>query len=295
MDRRRLLGGAAAVAGSAALWGALPRAARAAVAPSPTEVRFDQLDGVPLCYWRWTDGTAGKRVQRMSFASTRAFHDRLVVWVRDLKDLSARFGGLTGMDRIVTAGTYVNKPLEHGKGQAFDLDQVRWKQAAVTPYHQEHASPDVRVRRRYLAVDAVCRRHFHWVLDGRYNADHADHLHLDTAGGPLVLDRTARSDTAFVQQVVNTFAGGSLVVDGAWGALTQRAFEATLPRLGVTGNPYGTPATWQLWCFRVAACGFAGVPFERAPADVTDPLRALIDPLVGPVQDAVQELLGLLG
>ncbi len=293
-DRRWFLRTAAAGAGSAALWMLAPGRARAAD-PSATEVRFDQLDGVPLYYWRWKDGTAGRRVERQAFASTSDFHRRLVVWVRDLKDISARYGGLVGMDRIVTAGTFVDKPLEHGKGKAFDLDQVRWIGGSVTPYAREHEAADLGVRRRYLALDAVCRRHFHWVLDGRFNADHADHLHLDTAGGALVCDREARSDMVFVQQVVNDFMGARLAVDGAWGIATQRALVESCRRLGVEGNPHESPATWAHWNLRVAACGFANTAFAQAPPDQADPISALIDPILTPVEGAVQEALGLLG
>jgi hypothetical protein len=294
IDRRRFLRLTAVGAGSLALL-ATGAGGAGAAPPSATEMRFDQLDGVPLGYWRWRDGTAGRRVERQAFYSTADFHRRLVVWVRDLKDISARYGGLVGMNRIITAGTFVDKPLEHGKGMAFDLDQVRWSNGTSTPYAREHASPDLRTRRRYLAVDAVCRRHFHWVLDGGFNAEHADHLHLDTAGGALVCDRGARSDTAFVQQVVNAFQGGRLPVDGAWGPVTQRAFEESRRRLGVAGDPYATPAVWQQWLLRVAACGFRDVPFAQAPVEQPDPMAALIDPILTPVQDAVLEALGLLG
>jgi hypothetical protein len=295
IDRRTALRTAMVAGGAAALWALAPRSARAAPPPSATERRFDQLDGVPLCYWRWTDGTRpGTQPRQLTFASTNDFHARLVLWVRDLKTIAATYGGLRGMDRIVTAGTYVNKPLEHGKGKAFDLDQVRWGNVAVTPFLREHLSSDVRVRRRYLAVDAVCRRHFHWVLDGGYNADHADHLHLDTAGGALLCDRTAKSDTAFVQQVVNAFQGARLPVDGAWGPATQRALDESRRRLGVSGDPCTNADEWRHWLLRVAACGFAGVPFAQAPADQGDLLGDLIDPILGPVEDGLSELLGLL-
>jgi hypothetical protein len=292
VDRRTFLRGAAVTGGAAVLWGA-GSVARGAP-PGATAARFDQLDGVPLYYWRFTDGTAGRRLERRTFASTVDFHQRLVLWVRDLKDLAARYGGLQGMDRIVTAGTFVDKPLEHGKGKAFDLDQVRWGSTAITPYYREHESPDRRVRRRYLALDAVCRRHFHWVLDGRYNADHADHLHLDTAGGALVWDPTARSDAAFVQQAVNAFDGAGIVVDGVYGPATRRAFDRSCRTLGVAGDPHTDPAVWRRWLLLVAACGFADVPFAEAPAERTDPIGELIRPILAPVEDALAELLGLL-
>jgi hypothetical protein len=294
IDRRSFLRFAAAGGGALAL-GLRPGTARAATTGSATGARFDNIDGVPLYYWRWKDGTAGRRVERRTFASTPAFHDRLVRWARDLRDLSEQFGGLHGMDRIVTAGLFVNKPGQHGLGQAFDLDQVRWANGAVTPYAREHASTDRRVLRRYLAVDAVSRRHFHWVLDGRYNSDHADHLHMDFGGGAILCDKTSRSDTVFVQQVLNSHLHTRLPISGKWDAATQAAFDESRRRLGVVGDPAVSTADWRYWLLRAASCGFADRDFTAPPPPVADPLADLVDGVVAPVRDGLAELLGLLG
>jgi hypothetical protein len=299
ISRRRLLGAAFVGAGAAAA-GALRSPAWAAPA-SATEARFNHLDGVPLHFWRWRDGTAGQRTEHQTFASTVAFHQRLVVWRRDLADLAQRFGGLTGMDRIVTAGTFVDKPGQHGLGQAFDLDQVRWANGTITPYWREHASPHGRPVRRYLALDAVCRRHFRWVLDGRYNAAHEDHLHLDFGGGPVGLDRTSRSETVFVQQVLNQHQGAGLAYDGQWGGRTQAAFDESCRRLRIKGSPLTSADAWREWLFRVASCGFADRSFDAPPTERTDPLAKLLrdldralEPLLGPIEDKLAESLGLL-
>jgi hypothetical protein len=251
---------------------------------APTDRRFDQLDGVPLHYWRWTDGTAGQRTARRTFQSSAAFHDRLVRWVRDLRTIAQQHGGLTGMDRIISAGAYVNKPGQHGLGQAFDLDQVRWSNGTITPYHREHAARDLRVRRRYLALDAVCRRHFRFVLDGGFNAAHADHLHLDVGGGQIRCDKASRSDTAFVQMCCNAFLGSGLAVDGAWGARTQSAFAEASRRLGTGGDPHRVTVDWQRWLGRAAACGFGNRPFQAPPASrpAGDPVGDLVEDLLGP-------------
>ncbi len=298
--RRGLLVRAAVVGAGAVAAGGLRAPAWAAPA-SATEARFNHLDGVALHFWRWRDGTAGQRTQHQTFASTVAFHQRLVVWRRDLDDLARRFGGLTGMDRIVTAGTFVDKPGQHGLGQAFDLDQVRWSNGAITPYWREHASPHGRPVRRYLALDAVCRRHFRWVLDGRYNAAHEDHLHLDFGGGPVGLDRTSRSETVFVQQVLNQHQGAGLAQDGKWGGRTQAAFEESCRRLGVQGAPWANADAWRHWLFRAASCGFADRAFDAPPVEKVDPLAKLLadldhalEPLLGPVEDRLTEALGLL-
>jgi hypothetical protein len=294
VGRRQFLRLAAVGSGAAALGLRGSGANAQPTPPSATERQFSDLDGTPLYYWRFTDGTAGRRLERRTFASTAVFHDRLISWVRDLRELAFRYGGLQGMERIVTAGLFVRKPGQHGLGQAMDLDQVVWANGAITPYHHEHASPDRVTVRRYLALDAVCRRHFRWVLNGHYNDAHADHLHMDFAGGTLVLQRDSRSETVFVQQVLNEFQGTALPIDGVWGARTQAAFDESRHRLGVEGDPMADPLPWRHWLLRVASCGFADASFGNPPLELPDPLGQLLEPVVGPVQDGLLELLGLL-
>jgi hypothetical protein len=44
----------------------------------------------------------------------------------------------------------------------------------------------------------------------------------------------------------------------------------------------------------VAACGFADTDFAAPPIILPDPLGALLEPVVQPIQDGLLELLGLL-
>lgn len=243
-----------------------------------TERRFDTIDGTPIHYWRWTDGTAGRRAEQRTFASTHKFHARLVAWVRDLRSLAAVHGGLHGMQRIISAGAYVNKPGQHGLGQAFDLDEVQWSNGAISPYRRDHASRDRAVVRRYVALDAVCRRHFRWVLDGGYNAAHGDHLHLDFGGGAPRCDPKSTSDTAFVQMACNAHMDARLRVDRIWGRATEAAFNESVRRLAVPGDPRTDAGGWQTWLGRAAACGFANTGFvpPTPPDPIGDLLRAVL-------------------
>ena len=246
-----------------------------------TEHRFNTLDGTPVHYWRWTDGTAGSRSEQRTFASTHQFHARLVTWLRDLRALAETHGGLRGMQRIVSAGAYVNKPGQHGLGQAFDLDEVRWANGTISPYRRDHASRDRIVVRRYIALDAVCRRHFRWVLDAGYNAAHGDHLHLDFGGGAPRCDTASPSDTAFVQLACNAHMGAGLRVDRVWGRKTQTAFDESLRRLALEGDPRRSATQWRTWLGRTAACGFANTDFVAPPAPAPDPIGDLLRDLLG--------------
>ncbi len=222
---------------------------------SPTEAHYSDIDGVPLYYWRYEDGEP----RPVSIYSTYALQARLTWWVRKLRMITAkaedpRYGTI---DRIVTAGAYVNRSGQHGEGNAFDLDQVRWSGGfRSTPYWQAHSNTHRRVRRRYLAVDAMTRRAFRYVLDGWYNSAHADHIHMDLGGLPTVCSRSSGSDTVFVQAACNDFMDAGLVVDGVWGSLTEVAFAEARQRLRVTDDPFLSIRAWRQVLWRSARHGF---------------------------------------
>ncbi|MEJ2857111.1 MULTISPECIES: hypothetical protein [unclassified Saccharothrix] len=218
-------------------------------------ITFSRIDGTPVYYWRSSRGDTTLR----NWQATQGFYDSLVLWIRDLRSLSSAYGSIT---YLVSAGFYVNKPGQHGAGTAMDLDYVRWSGGQVSaPLDRDHASGTLAVRRRYLAVDAVCRRRFRYVLDGWYNADHADHIHSDFGGLPVRCVKSSESDTRFVQSLCNNFMSSGLVVDGIWGTNTQNAFNTAKSRLGITGDPHTTTSVWQSFLSAAARKGFANQPF----------------------------------
>lgn len=223
-------------------------------------VKYSSIDGVPLYYWRTADGQA----YPFTAYSTEEFRKRLVRWVRCLRNVTAEYGGsLYGdLERIVTAGVYVNRSGQHGEGTAFDLDQITWTGGRhCTPYWRVHEHHRRMARRRYLAVDAVSRRYFRYVLDGWYNSAHADHIHFDFGGLPQTCSTGSTSDTIFVQAACNNFMDAGLVVDGAWGAKTDIAFERSKTLLSIEGDPHTSWRSWRRWLRRAAACGFTNKPF----------------------------------
>ncbi|WP_367128620.1 hypothetical protein [Saccharothrix sp. HUAS TT1] len=218
-------------------------------------ITFSRIDGTPVYYWRSSRGNTTLR----NWQATQAFYDSLVLWIRDLRSLSSGYGSVT---YLVSAGFYVNKPGQHGAGTAMDLDHVRWSGGQVSsPLDRDHASGTLATRRRYLAVDAVCRRRFRYALDGWYNADHADHIHSDFGGLPVRCVTGSESDAKFVQALCNNFMSSGLAVDGIWGPLTQSAFTTAKSRLGVTGDPHSSSAAWQSFLSAAARRGFANQAF----------------------------------
>ncbi|CAA9279622.1 MAG: hypothetical protein AVDCRST_MAG41-3401 [uncultured Corynebacteriales bacterium] len=263
-DFLMLAGGATAVAAGAAVLGV---AGRADASPSEdfpagltavgeTEKAFTSIDGVPIYYDR--NGS----LQRLTFYCTNGFYSRLVTWKRRLVTISAGAGSAySSLSYFASAGTYVSKPGAHGLGRAIDIDQVVWSGAASRPIDREYASGTLSVRRRYLALDAVTRGTFRYVLDGWYDAGHQDHIHADDTALPTICSTGSRSDTVFVQATCNAFTGTALTVDGVWGSRTGDAFKAASARLGVTGDPHTSSAAWLAWTERAAARGFANLAF----------------------------------
>ncbi|URN11265.1 hypothetical protein LUW77_02790 [Streptomyces radiopugnans] len=110
IDRRLFLGGVGAAAtalavgpaGAAAQAAEGPAAAalpREMQAPSALAMRtFSRIDGTPVYYWRGDRGNTTLR----SWQCTDAFYDRLVLWIRDLRNLSAD-GGFGSVDFLVSA------------------------------------------------------------------------------------------------------------------------------------------------------------------------------------------------
>ncbi len=228
---------------------------------------FSSIDGTPTYYWR-----TGTRV-RQTFYCADSTYQRLVEWIRHLRYLSEKYGDVTGYDTLnylVLAGAYVCRHdgcvSMHNYGRAVDLDRVAWSNGVVSdPYYQHHASSYRRVRRRYLALDAVCRRYFRYVLDGYYNGAHADHIHMDDSALPAVCHKESRSDTVFVQKCCNDFMGYSLPVDGVWGPTTDRAFADARSRLKIVSDPHTLEWAWRAWCSRAAAHGFRNAGFGALP------------------------------
>jgi hypothetical protein len=221
---------------------------------------FDAIDKTPIRY-----GSPGNYT-RVNVKAESAFYQSLVGWIRNLRYFSDAYGGsaMDSLKWIGHAGAYVCKPGCHGRGRAFDINRVQWNGVAVDMYGGDHSSSDRRVRRRYLAVDACCRKHFKYTLDGWYNADHRNHIHVDTHTTP-VLSKSSVADTVFVQAVCNNFNFAGLTIDGSWGTATQDAWRDLNDAWGYGGcDPFTDEVAYGDWCHFVMAHGFADAPASAA-------------------------------
>jgi hypothetical protein len=163
-------------------------------------------------------------------------------------------------EAIVSAGAYVDRPRKpgdrHATGEAFDLVEIHWKgQEPVI------ASLALRDSARYLAVEAVLRRHVPQVLDYWYNPDHRSHWHLDDKAGALGIQAWMRSDAVFLQAVLAHVYGYPIVIDGQVGPETNRVLEEVLgKRAELVNQP-----EWFDWLTAVAEKGFGLASSPRSP------------------------------
>lgn len=220
-------------------------------------ITWDEIDGVPTYYDR-DDSSYTPRPA--SFRSTQGFYDTLVAWMQRFKELSAA-AGYAEVSMFVSAGAYVDKEGQHGAGTAVDVDQIFWGDTRSSMVHQDWNSGDRELQKRYYGVDAALRLFFRWGLDRAFNAAHHDHFHMDFGGLPVQLSTGSESDVGWIQAACNEFMDSGLAVDQAWGPLTQAAFDESLQRLGISGNPTSDPAAYIAWLEATTAKGLANEAF----------------------------------
>lgn len=189
-----------------------------------TEQEFRVLAGAPVHYARMPVAEYGTRGKPRPFYSTKKMFRTLDACFAEL--WSRNPYGVAEV--VVSAGAYVKKAGYHGRGEAFDLDAIFWGQRNFVTLHYPNDKPF------YLAVDAVCRKHFGTVLNYHFNAAHHDHLHLDL--GQPGFSKKATSEVKFLQMAANELFGEHVGVDGVWGPQTEDATANALAKAGIKGK-----------------------------------------------------------
>lgn len=238
---------------------------------------FNDINGTPIKEW---DGNSW--VLHTDRAET-CFYNQLVDWIQDLRYFSSVYGNsnFNTLEFLGDAGAGVCKPDNatscHDRGRAYDLEHVRFNGYNVKIYTEyDWQSPERSRRRRYLAVDAVCRMHFKYVLDGWYgnwnNDNHVFHIHMEDRFN-TVLDKDSHSDTLFVKAVCNNFNGAGLNLGNAdWTTATQDAWRDLNRAMGFRPadcDVFTNEIAYQDWLRHVAAMGFwdagASAQIYRSP------------------------------
>ncbi|SDX38031.1 hypothetical protein [Thiocapsa roseopersicina] len=129
-------------------------------------------------------------------------------------------------DIILTAGAFVCKSGQHGKGRAFDCDGIWWGDRLLLTKNYRADS------QAYLGVEAILRKHIGTVLNFEYNRSHEDHWHLDTGTKPG-FSASSKSRVLFLQMALGKLFGRRVDVDGRVGDETRGAVRDVLEALGL--------------------------------------------------------------
>ena len=146
---------------------------------------FKTLGGVPVHYARPPVAQYGSRGKPHTFYCEAGFQKQLDSMFDELW-LKCPFGKA---EVITSAGAFVEKPGQHGKGRALDIDGIFWAERDFVTLRYPKDT------KFYLGVEAILKKHFGTVLDYNYNKDHHDHFHVDN--GSNVGFGPSKQTTAF--------------------------------------------------------------------------------------------------
>ena len=223
---------------------------------------FTTLNGVPVHYDRLPLAEYGSRGKPYDFHATKEFEDKLDACFAELEQTCP----LGRPEVITSAGAWVDKDGEHGKGKAFDLDGIHWSNRKFVCLNFPND------RHFYIGVEAVLRKFFPTVLNYYFNTDHHDHLHMDLSR-TLAFKRSRRSQVFFLQSALTHVLEIPVDIDGGWGPQTAGATTQALAELNIDGQLENLE-TWMQFLDAVSARAFQEVEpppvdSEEIPTDAT--------------------------
>ncbi|HWM09247.1 MAG TPA: hypothetical protein VNO82_07875 [Solirubrobacteraceae bacterium] len=222
--------------------------AGASIAMAGSLLTVGRLDDVPLFFARGVDP------RPQSFPIEPGF---LAVLERTVRTVRARAPESFGrLERITSAGAFVNKPGFHGKGRAFDHDAWKFQHVNIRPIARDHVAPELAKRQRYWALAALMRSRSAFVLHGHFDAAHQDHIHQDN-GGPRPFTTGSEATVKLVQAICNHIFGRlpELEIDGAFGPKSQAAATDAMHRVDLAGD-ITDPGQWKRFLLRSGRLGF---------------------------------------
>lgn len=172
------------------------------------------------------------------------------------------------LDWIGEVGIQTCKPGWHRHGLAIDFTRFNFSDDGRFVDMNRHWRDDrIRLRRRYLAVLAMCRKHFGVVLHGRNDPDgsHVNHIHVDRSRHAVALNKNNRTDATIVQWAGRDLAGLGTVIDGIWGSQTQTAYNTLMSKFKMTRasggcwdfNPLSAAADMRIFMDMIGRHAFA--------------------------------------
>ncbi|NHA68051.1 hypothetical protein [Phycicoccus flavus] len=240
-SRRLLLGGALA---TTAL-GGLGLATAGPAAAHGTIQTYPGINGARTYYE--VNGGAG------SWGYRPGFHDRLNTW---LKFWNANTPSSWGdASRVWGYGAHYDGRYSeaHNAGRGFDLSRIyvgsNRQFFARQDLWRNYADADMRRNRRhYWATSASIHYHFRNVLTYLYNADHANHIHIDnlvSGSGNSTFSTGSGAQVQHVQACCRLVWGLNTTIDGKWGSQTASHSTRVLRAAGVSSGGITTSqAKW---------------------------------------------------
>jgi hypothetical protein len=243
LTRRSLLGLGAGLAVATAGCSAVPdlgsvapeRWEGATCVPRSTLDSHRSLAGLPLVY--------EPNQRRSPFRFDPRFFGRLEQWADGLADvLPAAPRDLTTYGSWTDGGTACDS--WHHAGRAFDLARVRLVDGTEVScrYDRWRSLEGARLdeaRRRYWALAAGLHARFAYVLTYLYNAQHANHVHVDngrSGGDDPTFSPRSEVQVQAVQAVCRYLWSQPVELTGRWDAPTQRAAGQVLDGLGLADS-----------------------------------------------------------
>ena len=216
--------------------------------PQPAHFFKTLGGGVPVHYDRLdSPHHYGSRGKARNFHCKTDFEPLLDAAFRDVW----LYTGLGKAEVITSAGTYVDKPGQHGQGRAMDIDGIFWSDKTFVTLHAGWQGQD---REFYFGIEAVLRMHFGVVLDYEYDVPHRDHFHVDDSIGRS-FRTSSRSKVRSLQGMLNHVWGKNVDEDGVWGDQTAGAVSEVLAVAGLPG-PITNQEQWLLLMKKTAERAF---------------------------------------
>lgn len=209
-----------------------------------------------------------------SFTMHEEAHQQAGRVVRDLNDLGIEFARSeppwpyrwTGL-----AGAKVCKPGYHRYGAALDFTRFDWGSGHYVDTAVHGKERRLYLRRRYLAVIAICRKHFGTVLHCNNDPDgsHWNHIHADRGRQAVAADWSYQTDTTIIQWAARDLAGvKDMPIDGSFGQKTKAGYIVLREKLGLVDiGPGDSAANFRIWLDLIARHGMADKPAGTFFAD----------------------------